>query len=94
MFPSTGSSFGAYQQWGTSNSFGWLGSNYYAADFTGDGVCDLGFFEPNNNSFHVRPVNETGTGFVGGSTPWLAPGSPINAGGKFMVTYRKKRLAQ
>jgi hypothetical protein len=85
---STGKRFGdeGSGQWVGPGAFGHSGGQYYVGDFDGDDRDDLGFFDPNNSSFHVSL--STGSSFAGtGSGRWLDPLEFGNANGRYYVAY-------
>jgi hypothetical protein len=67
-------------EWGTSTG------QYFVGDFNGDDTDDLGYFNPNNNSFHVN-ISE-GDGFFGPfSGRWIDPNSFGKSHGQYFVGY-------
>jgi hypothetical protein len=64
---------GMSEIWIGSNGFGWNKDNFYTADFNGDELMDLGYYESSNDSYHVRLSNGS-TFYLSGSSDWIDPG--------------------
>lgn len=64
---SSGGFFGAAGSgtWINPGSFGHMNGMHYAGDFNGDGYTDLGFLEPQNQTFHVALSNGAGFSYSG-----------------------------
>src|SRR5262245_4335827 len=79
---SQGSSFEYAGQWIAPDQFGYDGARYYPGDFNGDGKIDLGYFEFNDDTFHV--ALSSGDGFPRSSV-WVQPHMFGNPNGQFYV---------
>ena len=83
---STGTGFGAAGSgiWIAPGQFGSKRDNFFPADYDGDGITDLGYFEDQNNTFYVSL--STGSSFGGaGSGMWVGPNTLGNSGGRYYV---------
>jgi hypothetical protein len=83
---STGSAFNAPHsgRWIAPGTFGHAGGEFYIGDYTRDGTQDLGYFEPNDNTFHISMSN--GEAFDRpGSGQWIAPNAFGHRNGKYYV---------
>jgi hypothetical protein len=86
---SRGDGFLGGSQWISADNFGSDKDGYFAGDYNGDGIEDLGYQEVRDNSFHV--TISTGTGFAGpGSGRWIEPGQWGDSSGRYM-TVRSRR---
>ena len=86
------------RRWGSPNTFGGgHPDNYYPADYNGDGMADLGYFDPSDNTFRVGITHCSGPycanwDFNGpGSGVWIQSNAFANSSGTLYATNPRRR---
>jgi hypothetical protein len=91
---STGGGFNGLNsgQWLPPNVFGHPRGRFRIGDYNKDGSQDLGFFDPDDNSFHI--AFSDGTRFDPNSQEWISPNEFGHRDGEYYVgDYNKDRRA-